>query len=1448
MKNYKSVKYKLLLFVITLFTISGIDFSYVAFANENESTVMSTSIQEMQVNDENSNVDENNNNNNQIETSEVEKTSIQSVTNKTAETFSKSSNEMINVPTTWETVGKGEGTVVAIIDSGIDINHDVFKLTNINTAKYKSADDINQLKAKYGISYGEWINEKIVFAYNYVEASNNLKEQKEASHGTHVSGIAVGNPSKTDVIGQKVYGVAPEAQLMFMRVFADSGGTTPVLYVKAIEDAVKLGADVINLSLGSAAGSLVDVGNALTKAIEDAKKKGVTVVVAAGNDTVWGEGQSKPLAENPDYGVVASPATAKDSIAVASINNTHIVKETFKVVGMPENDLFKDGMGTYKLPNDGKAFSPNKQYEYVYVGLGKESDYVGKDLQGKIALIKRGEISFSEKIIRAKDHKAIGVIVFNNTTVGDDLSMALGSGQEAIKARSIPAVFIPKNMGEALVEAQDENYKILFNNLKAIYDNPEANEMSEFTSWGLSSDGELKPDVTAPGGSIYSSINNNKYATMSGTSMASPHVAGAMAIIQQALKNKYPNLSPEQIVELSKHLLMSSANPFFDKTTNAYASPRQQGSGVIDVLKTINSSIYLTGLDDYSSISLGNVNDVLSFDINIHNLLNEEQRFKYVVDLITDEVKDGKFTLKSKALDTILGEEIVLLPNTTKTLRINIDVSKYSADLIKLMPNGYYLEGFVRILNIVDDAEVSSIPFSGFKGEFQNLPVVEKPIYEFGKDEKPFYTPNNFNSETDIVVNDDNIYFTALISNKAEFNHETGDYGRQTPVVLGSFENENGQFYIKKGADGQPIFAISPNGDGNRDIVSFQGVFLRNFKNLKATVYSATDVNLSNPLWKSKTYNGEKNHYANNPQKPRAHFFEETAWEGKDSFNRDLPDGLYKYVVTFEPTVYGGEVQKLEFNILVNRSRPAVTTAIIDVNDEGYLTFKPRPSLAYGLPIYRERVYYVIPTKDELGQPISIENPNLKDATGKPQKEQLTEARRIYLTPDANGVYTLPTESIIGKPLDIVDFYFSVEDEAGNTTSGNLYEFLQVGSDIGIVNIITVDEKTGILKDMGYNFIVRDSSGNVVVPQAGLEQGTFTRLLPFGEYTVELILMDKDVARLANGESHIKSFKIDETNTLSEVEFKVTPVVQQLVTINFTGDVPSGARVYLVNENGDEIEIPRAKYANNVQFSKLVNEDNYRVKVVMSDQYVVVNEEPSVVVSSENANVVSLEIAEKPIVTSKGNGATYFDQGEMLPKAIIEEIEIPFDTQVVYDNTLIEGATEVVRAGQNGADVYVTILDVKTFVKHVDKIDQILTIGTKKAPIRLTENNTDDSTPTTEQMTHTNGNVVTNNNTNQLVASKPNVVRNTSRAVGNEVSVSVVKQDETSSAVNTTSIVESSTQSIPVESTTKETATTVSTVEQKEQTSSDYTIIFVMLVLGLLLLLFILFKKRKEQQ
>ncbi|RKV98211.1 MAG: serine protease, partial [Streptococcus sp.] len=236
----------------------------------------------------------------------------------------------------------------------------------------------------------------------------------------------------------------------------------------------------------------------------------------------------------------------------------------------------------------------------------------------------------AEKVRNAISHGAVGALIYNNVD-GANLTMSLDS-----ESKKVPSAFISKEYGEALAAG---NYKVVFNGLKVNRPHPGAGSLSDFSSWGVTTDGLLKPDVTAPGGDIYSSLNDNTYGSMKGTSMATPHVAGVAALVKEYLLQHYPDLTPAQNAYLVKALIMSTAKLHVNKETGVYTSPRQQGAGIVDTAAAISTGLYVTGDNQYPSVSLGNVQDSFTFDVTVHNITDKDRTLKMIVNTNTDAVK-----------------------------------------------------------------------------------------------------------------------------------------------------------------------------------------------------------------------------------------------------------------------------------------------------------------------------------------------------------------------------------------------------------------------------------------------------------------------------------------------------------------------------------------------------------------------------------------------------------------------------------------------------------------------------------------------------------------------------------------------------------------------------------------------------------------------------------------
>ncbi|MEI4343095.1 S8 family serine peptidase [Streptococcus suis] len=1152
------------------------------------------------------------------------------------------SNTIITVPKVWDSGYKGEGTVVAIIDSGLDVDHDVLHISDLSTAKYKSEKEIEAAKEAAGITYGEWFNDKVVFGYNYVDVNTVLKEEDKRSHGMHVTSIATGNPTQP-VAGQLMYGVAPEAQVMFMRVFSDLKATTgAALYVKAIEDAVKLGADSINLSLGGANGSVVNMNENVTAAIEAARRAGVSVVIAAGNDGTFGSGHSNPSADYPDYGLVGAPSTARDAISVASYNNTTVGSKVINIIGLENNADLNYGKSSFDNPEKSPVpFEIGKEYEYVYAGIGQASDFDGLDLTGKLALIKRGTITFSEKIANATAAGAVGVVIFNSRPGEANVSMQLDD-----TAIAIPSVFIPLEFGEALAA---NSYKIAFNNETDIRPNPEAGLLSDFSSWGLSADGELKPDLAAPGGAIYAAINDNDYANMQGTSMASPHVAGAAVLVKQYLQATYPTKSPKEIEALVKHLLMSTAKAHVNKETTAYTSPRQQGAGIIDTAAAISTGLYLTGEDGYGSITLGNVEDTFSFTVTLHNITNEDKTLNYSTQLTTDTVQNGLITLAPRLLAEIPGGKVTVKANSSTTVTINVDGSSFAEELTGLMKNGYYLEGFVRFTDVADGGDIVSIPYVGFRGEFQNLAVLEEPIYNLIADGKGGFYFEPVTAQPNTV--DISHHYTGLVTGSTELIYSTDKRSDLAIKTLGTFKNEAGYFVLELDESGKPHLAISPNGDNNQDSLAFKGVFLRNYTDLVASVYAADDTERTNPLWESQPQSGNKNFYSGDPKNPKSSIIYPTEWNGTDSDGNALADGKYQYVLTYSSEVPGAAVQTMIFDVIIDRESPVITTATYD---ETNFTFNPRPAIEKGESgLYREQVFYLVADASGVTTiPSLLENGDVTVSDNK-----------VFVAQNDDGSFTLPLDL-----ADISKFYYTVEDYAGNISYEKVENLISIGNEKGLVTVNILDKDTNSPVPILFSYSVTDETGKIVAELPRYAGDTSVLKLPFGTYTFDLFLYDTEWSSLAGETKAVVT--ISEENSTAEVNFYVTLKDKANLLVDIDALLPSGSTIQLVTADGQTIQLPNAKYSK-TDYGKFVPVGTYTILPTLPEGYEFL-EELDVAVLANQSNVKKLtlinKVALKELIAELAGleeTARYYNASPELQTAYAKALE---DAHAIYAN------------------------------------------------------------------------------------------------------------------------------------------------------------------------------------
>ncbi|MFO1442563.1 S8 family serine peptidase [Bacillus sp. Bva_UNVM-123] len=534
----------------------------------------------------------------------------------------------------WESGYTGKGITVAIIDTGVDYTHpDLIHAFG----NYKGWDFVDNDAEPQ-------------------ETPNGDPRGAATTHGSHVAGTVAANGL--------IKGVAPDATLLAYRVLGPGGRGTTENVIAAIEKAVQDGADVMNLSLGN---SLNDPDYATSIALDWAMAEGVVAVTSNGNS-------------GPNNWTVGSPGTARAAISVGATQLPYNVYNA--MISTPEGTGYPSAkvMG---FPNDEELLALNgKEFEYVDVGLGIPADFEGKDLTGKIALIKRGDIAFVDKATNAKNAGAVGAIIYNHSP----------GEQPDVPGTDIPTIKISLDDGENLLaDLEKGNNKVSFT-IDFSYRVGES--MADFSSRGpVIYTWMIKPDVSAPGVNIVSTVpthdpaNPHGYGAKQGTSMASPHVAGAAALILQA--------NPHWGIDEVKAALMNTAENLIDPATGQAYPHNTQGGGSIKVVDAIHAKTLVTpGSHSFGTFYKDKGKQVEKQHFIIKNLSSERQTYSFDVSL-----KEG-----ANAIKVMTSNNLKVNPGQSQNVNMNVQV-----DAGQLTP-GYY-EGTITISNGKETIHVPTILF-----------------------------------------------------------------------------------------------------------------------------------------------------------------------------------------------------------------------------------------------------------------------------------------------------------------------------------------------------------------------------------------------------------------------------------------------------------------------------------------------------------------------------------------------------------------------------------------------------------------------------------------------------------------------------------------------------------------------------------------------------------------
>ncbi|WP_347357999.1 S8 family serine peptidase [Bdellovibrio sp.] len=469
---------------------------------------------------------------------------------------------------------RGQGMRVGVIDTGVDYTHKMFG--GEGTKEAYTAVDPSQPHASFP-------NKKVVGGIDLVGSAYNsgspdymkripvpdANPLDEATHGTHVAGTVAGLGD-----GVNTYdGVAPDADIYAIKVFGAKGSTSDEVVIAALEYSADPQGDlsfanqldVVNLSLGSGYGNPHIMYN---HAIKNLVRGGTLVVASGGNSG------------DQSY-IVGAPGVSDDAISVASSidnMNQNVLFPAVEFTAGAESFVGEAIEGAVSKP---LAEVADAKAEVVFVGVAdKDFDAeTAEKIKGKIALIDRGVVAFADKIKRGQQAGALAVIIANNAP-GDAIVMG-GEGKF-----EIPAVMITLDVANKIKTALKTGTVIA--DLKTSAKVEKAwlvDTISPFSSRGpRSEDGVIKPEISAPGTNIISAARGagDKGVTMSGTSMAGPHIAGVMAL----LKQKHSALNPYEL----KSVLLAHGKVIHDAEKKTYSVSRQ-GAGRVQVAESLNAKL-----------------------------------------------------------------------------------------------------------------------------------------------------------------------------------------------------------------------------------------------------------------------------------------------------------------------------------------------------------------------------------------------------------------------------------------------------------------------------------------------------------------------------------------------------------------------------------------------------------------------------------------------------------------------------------------------------------------------------------------------------------------------------------------------------------------------------------------------------------------------------------------
>ena len=830
---------------------------------------------------------------------------------------------------------KGDGQVIEIIDSGLQTDHDAFSGSMDGVAVRMSQADAQALTGilPHG-GAGRYVNSKIPFAYDYADNDANVvpTSTKDMSHGTHVAAIAAAN-------GGEVRGTAPNAQIIVAKVVHDADGVMDdSALLAALDDALVIKPDVINISLGDDAGMSSDAGSIFAGVYEKLTDAGITVNAAAGNafSNAYGNnsGQNKPFATDPDTGTLGEPASYQPTLAVASVDN----QEALSYVSLNDRTI------AYRTALDGQGQAvpglrdiPEKSYRVVDAGAGGGDEldkYAGTNrlsLADAIVLEDKGGTDTRTGTAMTDELKASYLTGFPSTPAAlmiADTDESDTPYQSILGATTtMPTVTITKKDGEAIRQAlsaaggADVYLRVTHSGIVLASNNPTA---SEFSAWGVAPDLTLKPEIAAPGGDIMSAYLGNEYQRLSGTSMASPQVAGISALVRERLASDpaFSAMSAEQKNAVVTNLLMGTAHPLVDVELGdgTYYSPRRVGAGAVDALAATTATVYPTvvGAADPSrpKADLGDGTKGWTFQVQLTNLSDAAHTYTLGGQALSEMVEEGLFLEHSQNWAgagislTFSGDGVAeagdaqqitvpAMSNATVTVTVTPE-SEFAAFASENAPKGTFIDGAVTFTS-EDGTPSLTVPYLGFYGSWG--------------------APNVFDGKwSDDETTPVHVYRSALVNA-----HSSIPLGALNP--LSDKQDSN----LVTTINTQRLITSRAKWAGAPDKIAPMTGMLRSVPSMSVTYRNSAGESV-----RSYTINRvRKSLYdlETGWTKPGEFAGEEPFFDGYDQSGNELPDGAY--TLTIEAATDGPSSQKHQMSYEFTLDTQAPVISNLNVSGEG---------------------------------------------------------------------------------------------------------------------------------------------------------------------------------------------------------------------------------------------------------------------------------------------------------------------------------------------------------------------------------------------------------------------------------------------------------------------------------------------------------------------------------